>query len=137
MKNKVIAFASAFRYVQAASQEMSYIEAQYCYRYQPSQSSHRPINHPPSSKLLINKQPRHPLPRPNTHTRKQHPLLLPPTLTQPRTDLPRPRRPKRMSQRNGAAPDIHLRGIDAQVIDAVDGHRGEGFVELDDVDIRG
>ena len=40
-----------------------------------------------------------------------------------------------MSQRNRPAPDIHLRGIDAQGVDAVDGHRGERFVELDDVDV--
>lgn len=40
-----------------------------------------------------------------------------------------------MTQRNRPSPDIHLRAIDAQIIDAVDGHGGEGFVDLDDVDI--
>ena len=66
--------------------------------------------------LLINKQPRHPLPRPNTHTRQQNPLLLPPTLTQPRTNLSRPCRSQRMSQRNRSPPHIQFRIIDTERI---------------------
>lgn len=94
--------------------------------------------HPnPHSNLLINKQARHPLPRPNTHTRQQDLLLLPPTLAQPGTDLPRARRAKRMAQRNGAAPDVHLRGIDPQRVNAVHRHRRERLVELNDVDVHG
>jgi len=85
--------------------------------------------------LLTNKQPRHPHPRPNTHTRQQHLLPRPPQLTQPRDNLPRARRTKRMSQRNSATPRVHLLPREVELVAAVHGHAGEGLVDLDDVDV--
>ena len=40
-----------------------------------------------------------------------------------------------MPQRNGASPRVHLGMIDLQHVQAVYCHAGEGFVELDDVDV--
>lgn len=41
-----------------------------------------------------------------------------------------------MPQRDGSTPDVHLRGIDAELLRAVHCHAGERLVELDDVDVR-
>ncbi len=85
--------------------------------------------------LLVNKQPGHSLPSPNTHTRQQNLLLLPSTFTQPRTNLPRARRTQRMAQRNRSAPHVQFRMIDIQRVETVYAHRGECFVEFNNVDV--
>ena len=90
---------------------------------------------PPTLHLLIHKQARHALACPDAHTRQQHLLLLPPALAQTRADLPGARGSERVTQRDGPAPNVHLGRVDAEDVDAVDGHGGEGLVEFDEVDV--
>ena len=101
--------------------------SKYTYTYTPSNLQR--------SQHFIDKQPRHPLSRANTHTRQQNPLPQPPGLAQTRNDLSRTRRTQRMPERNGSSPRIHLRGVDLQHILTINGHAGESLVDLDDVDI--
>lgn len=85
--------------------------------------------------LLIHKQTRHALARPDAHTRQQHLLLLPPALAQTRADLSGARRSERVTQCDGSAAHVHLGRVDAEDVGAVDGHGGESLVEFDEVDV--
>lgn len=90
---------------------------------------------PQNLQLLIHKQTRHSLARPNTHTRQQNLLLLSPAFAQPGADLSGARGTQRMTQRNSSASDVHFRRVDAEDVCAVDGHRSESLVDFDDVDV--
>ena len=72
--------------------------------------------------LLIHKETRHSLTRPDAHTRQQDLLLLSPTFAKPGADLSGAGSSERVSQRDGSTSDVHFRGIDAQDVCAVDGH---------------
>ena len=90
---------------------------------------------PHSLVLLIDEQSRHPLPRPNTHTRQQDLLLRPSRLAQDRRDLSRARRAQRVTQRDRATSHIYLRVVETQHVDAVDSHGCKGLVDLEEVDV--
>ena len=85
--------------------------------------------------LLIHKQTRHPLTRPNAHTRQQYLLLLSPAFTQSRTDLPGACSSQRVPQCDCSASDVHFRRVDAEHVCTVDGHGSESLVDFDDVDV--
>ena len=76
----------------------------------------------PNLQQLVHEQTRHPLTRPNAHTRQQNLLLLSPALAQPRADLPCPRGSQRVPQRDSSASDVQFRGVDAEDVGAVDRH---------------
>ena len=72
--------------------------------------------------LLIHKETRHSLTRPNAHTRQQDLLLLSSALAKPGADLPGAGSSQRVSQRDGSTSDVHFRGVDAKDVCAIDGH---------------
>jgi len=85
--------------------------------------------------LLVNEETSHTLSSTNTHAGKQDLLLLPPALRQTRHDLASTCCSERVTESNCATADVHLGVVDAQLVQAVHGHGGEGLVELEDVDL--
>ena len=56
---------------------------------------------------------------------------------QERDDEPRAAHPERVAERDRAAVHVHLLGVESELVDADEGLRGEGLVELDEIGIVG
>lgn len=85
--------------------------------------------------LLIYKQTRHTLARPNAHARQQYLLFLSSAFTQPSTDLSCACSPQRVTQSNSSTSHIHFRWVDAKNVCAVDSHGSKSLIDFDDVDV--
>lgn len=84
---------------------------------------------------LIHKQTSHTLSRTNTHARQQNLLLCPAQLAQTGNNLSRACSAERVAQGDGAAAGVHLGPVEGELVAAVDGHAGEGLIDLDDVNV--
>ena len=67
----------------------------------------------PYLQLLIHKETRHSLTRPDAHTRQQDLLLLSSAFAKSGADLSGACSSQRVSQRDGSTSDVHFRGVDA------------------------
>lgn len=85
--------------------------------------------------MLVDEQTRHTHTRAYAHGGQEDLLLLPARLAQTSHNLPRARASERVAQRDRSTADVHLLGVDLQLVQAVHRHGGERLVELDQVDV--
>ena len=85
--------------------------------------------------LLVDEQSSHSLSCPDAHASDQDLLLRPPCLTEDCANLSCAGSSKRVSKSDGATSRIHFGVVQAEDVQAVDGHGGESLIDLEDIDI--
>lgn len=89
----------------------------------------------PILNLLVNEQTGHTLTSADAHAGQEDLLLLSSALAETGDNLASTGGTQGMAQSDGTTTDVHLLVGDVQDVHAVDGHGGEGLVELDNVNV--
>lgn len=77
----------------------------------------------------------HALASSNAHRDDEHLLISSAELTEASDNLSRTRGSERVTEGNGTTTRVHLGPVQAELVTAVDSHRGKGLIDLKDIDV--